>query len=227
MLSFRLRQIADRIKYCELLADIGTDHAYIPIYAVKNGIAKRAVAADISEGSCSKARLNVNTYGLSECIEVRQGSGLEVINEDESPDAIVIAGMGGLLMISILEAGREVLSRTEQLILQPQRDIEEARRHIHSIGFKIAYESLFKDGGKFYTLLDCERGNENYTDMEYMFGKIPLENSSPVLREYVNIKYNKLLKVLKNLEAGGKKSDEAYKKIYAEAEMCREAEKCL
>ncbi len=227
MLSFRLKRIADSIKKCEYLADIGTDHAYIPIYAVQNGIAKKAVAADISEGSCNKARLNVNEHGLTEQIEVRQGDGLDAINEYECPDAIVIAGMGGLLMISILKKGIDTALKASQLVLQPQRDIEEVRRFIHSIGFKIADESIFKDSGKFYTLMDCEKGNEAYTELEYMFGRIPLNNGSPVLKEYINAKYNKLMNVLENISSNGKEDDEAYKRLYAEAKMCEEAMKCL
>ncbi len=227
MLSLRLKRIADSIKKCEYLADIGTDHAYIPIYAVQNGIAKRAVAADISEGSCDKARLNVNVHGLAEQIEVRQGDGLDVIKGNERPDAVIIAGMGGLLMISILKKGFDTALKASQLVLQPQRDIEEVRRFIHSIGFKIADESIFRDSGKFYTLMDCEKGEEAYTELEYMFGKIPLNDGSPVLKEYVNAKYNKLMNVLENMSSNGKEDDEAYKRLYNEAKMCEEAMKCL
>ncbi len=227
MLSYRLKRIAESINKCGYLADIGTDHAYIPIYAVRNGIAERAVAADISEGSCNKARLNVKAHGLADKIDVRQGDGLDAIKENEKPDTIIIAGMGGLLMIGILKKGIDTALQASQLLLQPQRDIEEVRRFVHSIGFKISNESIFKDGGKFYTLMDCERGKEDYTKLEYKFGRIPLNDGSPVLKEYINSKNNKLLKVLENMSSNGRTDDEAYKRLYAEAKMCEEAMKCL
>ncbi|MDO5389115.1 MAG: class I SAM-dependent methyltransferase, partial [Clostridia bacterium] len=89
MLSKRLQQVAQTVKNGELIADIGTDHAYIPIYLIKNKIAKKAIAADISKGSCKKASLNINLRGLSNLIDVRCGNGLEVIEENEEPNVIV------------------------------------------------------------------------------------------------------------------------------------------
>lgn len=227
MLSYRLQQIADRIKKFELLADIGTDHAYIPIYAVKKGLTKRAIAADISKGSCKKARLNINSHHLSDLIDVRQGNGLEVIKEGENPDTIVITGMGGLLTINVLESGKNAVSSASQLILQPQRDIDKVRRYVHSIGFKITYESIFKEGDKFYTLLDCEKGKESYSDIEYLFGKIPLENKSPILKEYAVTEYDKLLIVLDNMERNSKQKDENYKRISELKNKYKEVIECL
>ena len=149
MLSKRLQQVADTVNKSNIVADIGTDHAYVPIYLVKNNVVNKAIAADISQGSCKKAQLNVNNNHLSDLIDVRCGNGLEVINSDEKVDTIVIAGMGGLMTISVLESNKQAVNNASQLVLQPQKDISKVRQYIHSIGYKITNEVMLIDANKY------------------------------------------------------------------------------
>lgn len=227
MLSKRLKQVADMVKKCNVIADIGTDHGYIPIYLVKNGIAKRAVAADISPGSCKKAQLNIGISHLSDLIDVRCGNGLEVIEKGEKIDAIVIAGMGGLMTISVLESSKDTVEGAEQLVLQPQRDIDKVRRYLHSIGYKITDEKMIVESDKFYNIINAEKGNEEYNDIEYLFGRKLIESKSSVLNEYVEREDNKILKVLENLENKEMKDSEAYIKMYKLHCKYEEVKKCL
>ncbi len=227
MLSKRLKQVADMVKKCNMIADIGTDHGYIPIYLIKNGIVKGAVAADISQGSCKKAQLNIGLSHLSDVIDVRCGNGLEVIEKGEKIDTIIIAGMGGLMAISVLESNRDAAQGAEQLVLQPQRDIDKVRRYLHSIGYKITDEKMLVDGDKFYTVINAEKGSEEYSELEYLFGKKLIESRSPVLNEYVEIEDNKILKVLENMENKGMKGSEAYEKMYKLHCKYMEVKKCL
>lgn len=227
MLSKRLKQVADMVKKCDVIADIGTDHGYIPIYLIKKEIAKVAVAADISPGSCKKAQLNIGLSHLSDAIDVRCGNGLEVIENGEKIDAIIIAGMGGLMAISVLESNKDAVEVAKQLVLQPQRDIDKVRRYLHSIGFKITNEKMLVDGDKFYTVINAEKGSEEYTELEYLFGKKLIENKSPVLNEYVEMEDNKILKVLENMENKGMKGSEAYEKMYKLHCKYGEVKKCL
>lgn len=227
MLSKRLQKVADMVIKTEVIADIGTDHAYIPIYLVKKGIAKRAVAADISQGSCKKAEININSSHLEELIDIRCGNGLEVINEGEKIDSIIIAGMGGLMAISVLKSNTEAVNNANQLVLQPQRDIDKVRRYVHSIGFKIADEKMLIDGDKFYNIISAVKGSEEYNDLEYLFGRKLIESKSPVLKEYIEIELNKLLMVLKNMEDNGKEKDPAYKRLINLKNNYLEVEKCL
>lgn len=227
MLSKRLQQVADTVRKSNIIADIGTDHAYIPIYLVKKGIAKGAVAADISVGSCKKAQLNINNNHLSNLINVRCGNGLEVIDNSENIDTIIIAGMGGLMAISVLESNREIVNKAEQLVLQPQRDIDKVRKYIHSIGFKIINEYMLIDGDKFYNIIDAEKGTEEYSEIEYLFGKCLIESKSVILKEYVEIELNKLLKVLKNMKDNGKENDKAYERLNKLKCNYLEVKKCL
>lgn len=227
MLSKRLQQVAQTVKNGELIADIGTDHAYIPIYLIKNKIAKKAIAADISKGSCKKASLNINLRGLSDLIDVRCGNGLEVIKENEEPNVIVIAGMGGLMTISVLESNKRAVQCADQLVLQPQRDIDKVRKYIHSIGFKIESEKMLKEGDKFYNIINAVKGCEEYTEIEYLFGKKLMEERSSVLKEYVDTENNKLLTVLENMKNAAKENTADYERLNRLSEKYNEVMKCL
>ena len=105
-LSKRLKFIAKHIDKCKSIADIGTDHGYIPIYAVKNNLCERSIASDINKDPVKKSKLNISLEGLSEKIETRLGGGLEPIKAKEV-EGIVIAGMGGNLIRDILEEGKQ------------------------------------------------------------------------------------------------------------------------
>ena len=227
MLSKRLKLVADMVKVCDVIADIGTDHGYIPIYLIKNRIAKRAVAADISPGSCKKAALNVGISHLTDVIDVRCGNGLEVIEKGENIDTVIIAGMGGLMAISVLESNRDAVKGAKQLVLQPQRDIDKVRKYLHSAGFKISDEKMIVEGDKFYTVINAEKGFEEYTEEEYFFGKKLIESKSPILKEYVEKEDNKILKVLENMENKEMKGSEAYEKMYNLHCKYTEVKKCL
>ena len=105
MLSIRMQAVADLVSDGMRIADIGTDHGFVPIALVSAGRCPYAVAADVRRGPLSHAAENIRKYGLSEVIETRLSDGLEKIKPGEA-DSIIIAGMGGMLMIRILEEGR-------------------------------------------------------------------------------------------------------------------------
>lgn len=227
MLSKRLQKVADTVNKSNIVADIGTDHAYVPIYLVKNKVANKAIAADISQGSCKKAQLNVNNKHLNHLIDVRCGNGLEVIKADEIIDTIIIAGMGGLMTISVLESNKKAVNNAKQLVLQPQKDIYKVRQYIHSIGYKITNETMLVDNNKYYNIINAEKGIEKYTELEYLFGKILIENKSIILKEYVNIELNKIITVLKNMKDNGKENSNDYKRLNYLMNCYMEVKKCL
>ena len=114
MLSNRLKNVVSQVNTGNLIADIGTDHGYVPIYLIKNSIAKKAIAADISKGSCDKAKTNISLYGLNDKIDVRCGNGLEIIKDSEIIDTIIISGMGGLLTIDVLKSNEKAVKNANQ-----------------------------------------------------------------------------------------------------------------
>lgn len=199
MLSERLQTVADMVNECQSLADIGTDHGYIPIALCKAGKINRAIAADISAGSCDKARANIGFYGLNDKIEVRCGDGLRVLDEGEYIDCILISGMGGQLIIDVLSSNTDAVCSAKQLVLQPQKDIDKVRRYIHKIGYKIENEIILIDAGKYYTVINAVKGKEEYTEAEYMIGKCLIKNKGEIFKAYIQYEYNKINIMIDNM----------------------------
>lgn len=153
-LNGRLKLIAESIPHCSLLADIGTDHAYIPIHAVLNGKCERAVAADLRPGPLRMAQVNINRHGLQDNIETRLGDGLEPIRTEEC-EVVVIAGMGGALIKKILSDSMEKAQKALILLLQPNNAVEALRHWLYLNGFEICSEKLVEDSRKLYCLIEA------------------------------------------------------------------------
>ncbi len=225
-LSYRLQQIANKVKTNSSLADIGTDHAYIPIYLSQRNILKKAIACDISKGSLQKAIDNIKKYNLSDKIETRLSNGLDKISIEDKIDTIIIAGMGGMLMIDIV-SNKIDICKNSTLILQPQKDIDKVRKYLHKEGFKIIKDEILKDEGKYYNIIVSELGKEenNYTELDYTFGKFEINEKSPILKEYLEENLYKMENVLKNID--DKKGDKTNLKLYKDIELFKEVLKCL
>ncbi|MDR0272228.1 MAG: class I SAM-dependent methyltransferase [Clostridiales bacterium] len=170
----RLSKLLECVGNCSVLADIGTDHAYLPIEAVRAGICEKAIACDINAGPLKIAKKNICKAGFSERIEARLGDGLNPLRENEA-DCVVIAGMGGMRIVEILKAAPKKIENAK-LVLQPQHDLEELRRFLHSNMSNIISEKLAIERSRFYVVLTV-KGAKNakdipWTDAEYFLGKI-------------------------------------------------------
>lgn len=229
MLSNRLKNVVSQVNTGNLIADIGTDHGYVPIYLIKNSIAKKAIAADISKGSCDKAKTNISLYGLNDKIDVRCGNGLEIIKDSEIIDTIIISGMGGLLTIDVLKSNEKAVKNANQLILQPQRDIEKVRAYLHSINYKIINEEMLMESGKYYTIINAVKGSdEEYSEIEYYFGKFLLNKKSAVLKKFIDYEYKKINIVLDNISNNAvENADERISQLKHLKSLYEEALKCL
>lgn len=139
----------------KILADIGTDHAYLPIYAVANGISRFAIASDIGKSPAERARLHVASYGLSDKIKVLCTDGLSEI-EKYSPDDIAIFGMGGELIARILSNAEWVKNAGIRLILQPMTSADFLRGFLAENGFAVIGETLSEEDGRLYVTIACE-----------------------------------------------------------------------
>lgn len=192
-LSIRLAAVADLAKDAVYLADIGTDHGYVPIFLALHGQLQHAVAMDINRGPLLRAREHIAQYRLEDKIEVRLSDGARELKQGEA-DTVVIAGMGGPLTVRILTEGEDQLSSVQTLVLQPQSEIGKVRRFLHQDGFAIIEEDMVKDEGKYYPMMKAKRAKqEPWEDFEYRYGKKLLEKNSACLYEF-------LLKEKKNLE---------------------------
>ena len=202
-LSKRLSAAASFVRDGAVCADIGTDHAYLPISLVLSGKAKYAIASDINEGPILKARENVEKYGLNDRICTRVAAGLDGI-EQYKPDYILICGMGGELIAKILDASEYVKNKSVKLILQPMTSIKELREYL-SCGFLIYDEEIVLDSGKLYQIICAEYdGNDHlFSETELELGKINIINKEPLFKDFVNNLLNKKLKKMEGLKTGG------------------------
>lgn len=198
-LSKRLQTIADFVKKGAVVADIGTDHAHIPIYLIKNNIISKAYACDINKGPLEKAKENINYYGVKN-IELRLSNGLEKLKTDEA-DTLIIAGMGGELITDILEKGRRFFESKRKFILSPHTKIDEVRKFLLSNGFEITKEDMCIDEGKFYTVMEVKytENKEMYSEAELLYGKYLIENKHPVLLEFLKKEEEKYISILSNI----------------------------
>lgn len=200
-LKGRLKSIAEQVPDCNVLCDVGTDHAYIPIYSVLNGKARRAIAADVRKGPLAAAAENIRRLALTEHIETRMGDGLEILQPGEA-DTVVIAGMGGDLIREILEKGRDRLSASCTLILQPMNAIETLRKWLWAAGYAIFDETLAAEGEKLYNIFCCRWTGETVmlSDAQACIGSSLVEKRDPLLRRYVQKKLRQVKGILQDMQ---------------------------
>ncbi|NDL66179.1 tRNA (adenine(22)-N(1))-methyltransferase [Anaerotalea alkaliphila] len=193
-LSKRLEHIASYVPVGAVVADIGTDHGYIPIQLVLEGRISKAYAMDVARKPLEKARDNIRAFGVERQVEVLLSDGLEGFRTLKAKDphayaaidTVVVAGMGGKLMERILLEGGDLLEHVEHLILSPHLDEGAVRRTVHGLGYRIREESFLREEGKPYLVLHCTKGKESYRSrFEYRYGKRLLETLPEEYREYL------------------------------------------
>lgn len=198
-LSKRLQCIADYVNAGSIMADIGTDHAFLPVYLVQKGVCPRAVAADINYGPLEAARANVSQYGLIEQIELRLGNGLQVLEPGEV-DTIVIAGMGGGTIRDILQASPNVVEKAVRFIFQPMADDLVLRQYLLENGWRLVDEELLIEDGRLYLVIVAEKGEEEIRDPILLeIGPRLLEKKHPLLElslQRIKQKYQRILEGL-------------------------------
>ncbi|MBE6051647.1 MAG: SAM-dependent methyltransferase [Clostridium sp.] len=198
-LSKRLKFIADKIDKCESIIDVGTDHGYIPIYAVKNNLCNKAIASDINKDPVKKAKLNASLEGVGKEVDVRLGGGLETVKINEV-DGVIIAGMGGNLIRDILEKDMEKVEKYKFLILQPAQNPEVLREYLYNNNYEIITEDLCFDEGIFYELFKVkfskEKQIDNLTMDSYEFSPVLIKDKHHLMFEYLESKEAKYKKIL-------------------------------
>lgn len=153
-ISERLKCVAGLVNKGARVADIGTDHAYLPIYLVQNEISNKVYACDVRKEPLRRAKLHIDEYGLSDKITTQLCDGLKGINKGDV-DTVTICGMGGKLMKNILKAGIDKLGDNTQLVLSAQSELRDFRKYLIEAGIYIKSEHMLLEDGKYYFIFDC------------------------------------------------------------------------
>lgn len=198
-LTPRLQTAADFIPTGTCFADIGTDHGYIPVYMCTAGKARQVIAADIGEGPLLAAKRHVAGAGLSNRIDCRLGDGLTCLRPGEV-DGAVICGMGGPLMVRILEASPNVWERFDFLVLQPMSDTAAIRRFLYAADWHVDEETLVVDDGRLYEVMRAVPGRvADIPDWQFDVGPVNWQRRDPLLRRLITKLIDKKLHIVQGL----------------------------
>ena len=199
-LSKRMKLIADMVTPGKCVADIGCDHGYVSIYLVEQKKSEHVIAMDVDKGPLEIAKKNIMSSGLSGKIDVRLSDGFDALEAGES-DAVIIAGMGGNLIIDILKRGLHKMSAGYELVLSPQSDVPLVRSFLRESGFVIKDEEMLVEDGKYYNIIKAElsemgvntetenKENDSAEDKQLIlndtYGEKLIEKKHPVLKDYL------------------------------------------
>ncbi|WP_027407830.1 tRNA (adenine(22)-N(1))-methyltransferase [Anoxybacteroides tepidamans] len=214
-LSKRLETVVSFIPKQSRLADIGSDHAYLPCYAYLHGYITMAVAGEVADGPFRSAQQQVEKTGLSHVISVRKGDGLAVIHPSEV-DCITIAGMGGTLIANILEDGKEKLEGVKRLILQPNVGAHIVRKWLVDNDWELIDERILEEDGQIYEVLVAEKGSGlkpyHRLEAELLVGPFLLQERNGVFLKKWKSEVGHWKRIVAHLEAKGTTEESIAKK---------------
>jgi tRNA (adenine22-N1)-methyltransferase len=203
-LSPRLSIVAELVPEGSVVADIGTDHAWLPIHLVHTKRAPRAVAADLRSGPLDGARARVEEHRLAERIELRLGNGLSVLTPGEV-SVVTIAGMGGKRIADLVAAAPKVVGALDRLVVQPNTEVGRVREQLRAAGLRLVDERLVVDEGHWYTTLAWEPGGESrdWDALDVRFGPCLRTRADPELRRFLGAELARVAQVLARARRGG------------------------
>lgn len=210
-LSERMMMAANMVRHGSRIADIGTDHAYLPVYLIEKGIASEALACDVRRGPLSNAQKTVELFGIQDKITLRLSDGFDEIEPFEADD-FIMCGMGGTLMAELVSRAYWLKDPSKKLILQPQSHSEDIRKFLVENGFAILCEDACTDDGKLYSALSAQyTGEKQDVDEAYYYcGKLA-ECQKPEAKQIL-LKTLERLKI--KLDAAEKHgTDEEYQRL--------------
>lgn len=194
-LSPRLALVAQMVREGVRLTDVGTDHAYLPVFLLHTGKIVSAIAADVRVGPLENAKMTIDENNFSHLVQTRLSDGLEKISADETDD-IVFAGMGGELIVKLMENCPWVKNGEKHFVFQPMTHSEKLRSYLVENGFAINNEKAVKDSGKIYVVFDAFYDGKvrQKSDVYYYVGELDLtlEESKEFIKQTIRHLKNKL-----------------------------------
>ena len=198
MISNRLKVASQFLKGFQFLADCGTDHALLPIYAVEKGYVKKAIASDNKHHPLFIAKKNINEHRLFGKIQTVLADGLSYLNLEKDVDVVSVMGMGGRVIKEILE--NAYLYNVKRLVLQPNSDHALVRYFLETNKWKIVDERFLMDGNKYYQIIVAEHGNMSLTDLEREFGPFILNEQNEWFVKRIQTMIEQLTQALKEVK---------------------------
>lgn len=223
-LSKRLQAVADLVTPGMRLVDVGTDHAYIPIYLTQNGLVPSAIAMDINKGPLERADTHILEHGLDGKIVTRLSDGLVNLKMEEA-DTMIAAGMGGGLVIHILNEDPAKTRSLKELVLQPQSELAKVRRYLEEHRFRIVAEDMVEEDGKYYPMMKLVHGEEApYSQEELYYGRLLLKKKNPVLYQFLQREHSLKKGIADRLgDQTGKGAESRQKELQDELERIEHA----
>lgn len=191
----RLIKVAEKVEVGSNIIDVGCDHALLCIYLIKNNIASSCIASDVNEGPLNQAKKNIFLFNLDKKIKIKLGDGIDTI--ESITDTIIISGMGGANIVNILSDGKNKLSNIKTIILSPNNDSYSVRKNVTLLGYKIDFEEIIYDNGKYYPIIVFSKGKQIYNEEDLLFGYNVLQNEFS--NKYYNYLLNKYLSVINDI----------------------------
>ena len=226
-LSKRLCAVASLVPQGCRLADVGTDHGYVPIWLVRQGRIPSAIAMNGRAGPLERAREHIRAAQLTGYIEARLSDGLSALAPGEA-DCVLLAGMGGPLMARILKEAEEKWDSIGVYVFQPQSDLGQFRRFLDAAGFRMTAEDMVEEDGKYYPMMRAVRGDAGYRnerEIDFLFGRGLLEGRHPVLRSLLERERTAYEEIVQKLRRqGGQEARTA--ELTAYLDRIKEAEGC-
>ena len=195
----RLEEIINLVEDNSIVADIGTDHGIVPYELIKSNKAKKVIASDISEKSLDKLREKLDYLDEPEKIILNISDGLDNLNEYQV-DTIIISGMGGNLIVDILNKNIDVAKSANCLILGANNSLSVLRKFLHDNSFEIIEEVDLFENDKYYQIIKIKVGKQLFSnDYEYEFGKFLIDNKSENLKQYIKQQIENKKTILSNI----------------------------
>ncbi|MCR5594834.1 MAG: class I SAM-dependent methyltransferase [Lachnospiraceae bacterium] len=234
VLSARLMGVADMITPRSYVCDVGCDHGFLDIYLIKHGLITGAIASDVRPGPIMAARENVSRAGFSDVIKTVLSDGLKEVEVPDSHSTLVMAGMGGPLILKMIRESINKVRLFDEIIISPQSKVEEVRENFPDLGLITVKESMVYDAGKFYNIIKLV--NKDIIKTEYneatelieknagasagricnRYGALLIRKSDPVLKKYLEWENNILRKNALSIKQAG--NPEKYTKVLTDIE---------
>lgn len=221
-LGDRLLKAAGYVPKGVKIADIGTDHAYLPIYLIKKGICPEAIATEVKLGPYLRAIQNLRREQMEQFVEMRYGPGLSPLCPGEVQVAI-IAGMGGEVMADIIHDCRNVAQSVNMLILQPMTRLKHLRAKLYEMGFQIIDEDVVQEGNRFYEIIIAKAGDVSAPDLsDIILGPVLRKKNEDIIFRYFAFRGEKLERMIRQMEGQSKlAAPEVLKQYVEELEIVR------